>query len=196
MLRGRLPDAVLDSYGSERSGHVQEMIGFSIELGKVICITDPAVAAARDQGMLAARAAPDYQPPPPPQPRLGAGLYAEDAPGSGLLAPQGMVEWQSRSGRFDHVVGRGFVLLARDAATLDSLSSDNRRALQSMGAESVHFGPDGVVDSDGTYGAYLTKLDSDAVLVRPDFYSYGAARGAASVNALVDHWRGSLGLTA
>lgn len=74
VLRGRLGSAVLDTYGPERSGHVQEMIGVSIELGQVICITDPAIADGRDQAMIAAQREPGYAPPPPPQPRLGPGL--------------------------------------------------------------------------------------------------------------------------
>lgn len=195
LLRGRLPDAVLDSYGPERSGHVQEIIGFSIDLGKVICITDPAIAAARDEQMLAAAAAPGFQPPPPPQPRLGAGLWQPEAPGSGRLAPQGVVEFKGRRGRFDDVVGRGWVLLTRDASALASLTPAQRAALQSQGAIVVQLGADGVSDVEGSYGAYLDSLDGVAVLVRPDFYCHGAARDARGVAALVDHWRASLGLS-
>lgn len=194
VLSGRLPEAVLDSYGPERSGHVQEIIGFSIELGKVICITDPAIAAARDEQMLAAAAATDFQPPPPLRPRLGAGLCQPETPGSGLLAPQGVVEFKGQRGRFDDVVGRGWVLLARDAGVLASLTPAQRETLQSQGAIVVYLGAEGVADVEGSYGAYLDSLDSVAVLMRPDFYCHGAAHDAQDVAALVDHWRTSLGL--
>lgn len=40
-------DHLLDTYMSERMPSVQHFIGFSMELGKVICITDPEIAAAR-----------------------------------------------------------------------------------------------------------------------------------------------------
>src|SRR5690606_26566768 len=39
VLRDRLPASVLESYGPERSGHVQELIGFSIFLGNVTATT-------------------------------------------------------------------------------------------------------------------------------------------------------------
>lgn len=194
VLRGRLSDVVLDSYGSERCGHVQDLVAFSVELGKVICITDPAIAAARDEQMLGAAAAPDFQPPPPPQPRLGAGLCATDTPGSGLLAPQGEVIHQSRRGRFDDVVGRGWVLLAREARTLEALSPAQRVALRSQDALVVHLGADGVTDLDGRYGAYLDSLGAVAVLMRPDFYCHGSAPDANGLSELVEQWRTSLGL--
>jgi 2-polyprenyl-6-methoxyphenol hydroxylase-like FAD-dependent oxidoreductase len=57
VLDGKAPDALLDPYTTERSRHLQHAIMFSVELGQVICITDPEAAAARDAQMT----------PPPPQ---------------------------------------------------------------------------------------------------------------------------------
>ena len=194
ILKGKARDALLDAYGPERSNHVQELIGFSIELGKVICITDPEIAAARDRDMLAAQQSPDYQPPAAPEPRLGAGLYQADSAGSGLLTPQGVVEVNGRRGLFDDLFGVGFALIAQDQATLDALSEVNRRALESFGAVVTHFGGGGFKDVDGTYGGYLKATGAVAVLTRPDFYSFGSARNAAELNALVDAWRDGLRL--
>ncbi len=72
VLRGLAHEDLLDSYGPERSGHVQELIAFSIELGKVICVPDPEAARQRDLQMIAAQAQPGYQPPPPPRAAPGA----------------------------------------------------------------------------------------------------------------------------
>jgi 2-polyprenyl-6-methoxyphenol hydroxylase-like FAD-dependent oxidoreductase len=196
VLRGQLPDGVLASYGPERSAHVQQMIGFSIELGKVICITDPAVAAQRDRDMIAAQEQPGYAPPPPLQPSLGPGLWAADTPGAGLLGVQGVVEVDGRRGRFDDLLGVHYTLVARNADTLAGVSDVNRAALQALGAAVVHLGPGGLVDVDGTYGAWLDQLGCDAVLLRPDFYVHGGARGAAELDALLDTWRGALALGA
>lgn len=192
VLRGHLPDRVLASYGPERSAHVQQMIGFSIELGKVICITDPAVAAQRDRDMIAAQAQPGYAPPPPLQPSLGPGLWAAGTPGAGLLGVQGVVEVDGRRGRFDDLLGVRYALVARHADTLAALSNANRAALQALGAVVVHIGPGGLVDVDGTYGAWLDQLGCDAVLMRPDFYVHGGARSAAELDALLDAWRAAL----
>ena len=49
VLEARAHDALLDTYTSERRGHLQHAIALSVELGKVICITDEAAAAARDE---------------------------------------------------------------------------------------------------------------------------------------------------
>lgn len=194
VLSGRLDAQVLESYGPERSAHVQQMIGFSIELGKVICITDPEIAAHRDRDMLAAQQQPDYAPPPPPQPRLGAGLYQDDAPGSGLLGLQARVRANGREGLFDDLFGQQFVLLAQDAQTLAAISPANRAALQAQGAVLVHLGEGGLGDVQGAYTQWLAQLSCQAVLMRPDFYVYGGASDAQALNALLDGWRQALRL--
>jgi resorcinol 4-hydroxylase (NADPH) len=194
VLRGRLSERVLNSYGPERSAHVQQMIGFSIELGKVICITDPAIAEHRDRDMIAAQQQPGYAPPPPPQPRLGPGLWMPEAPGAGLLGVQGIVEANGRGGLFDDVMGLGFALVASDAATLQAISPVNRAALHAQDARVVHFGPGGLADVNGSYATWLQQLGCVAVLARPDFYVHGGARDAAGLNGLLDAWREALGL--
>lgn len=199
VLKGRLGEGVLDSYGPERSGHVQQMIGFSIELGKVICITDPAIAAARDHDMLAAQQQPGYAPPPPPQPQLGPGLWTPGAPGAGLLGLQGVVEANGRRGRFDDLFGHHVTLVARDAATLAAISPANRAALASQQAVLVHLAPDqpgGLRDVDGAYAGWLDMLGCEALLMRPDFYMQGGAADAQALNRLLDAWRSALGLAA
>ena len=51
VLAGVAADALLDSYQSERLPSAKAAIEFSMELGKVICVPDPAEAAARDEAM-------------------------------------------------------------------------------------------------------------------------------------------------
>lgn len=196
ILSGKAGEHLLDTYSVERSNHIQEMINFSVELGKVICITDPEVAAARDRDILAARARPDYQPTETPKPRLGAGLYLAETAGSGFLAPQGQVEAQGQRGLFDDVFGVGFSLIAKDQATLDALSAVNQAALAAYGVIVSHIGQGGMRDLDGVYEGYLSSCDAVAVLTRPDFYSFGSAHTAADLNSLVDVWREAMKLDA
>src|SRR4029079_4766757 len=47
IIHGSARDSILDSYQIERISHVRATIVFSMALGKVICIADPAEAAAR-----------------------------------------------------------------------------------------------------------------------------------------------------
>lgn len=198
VLKGRLGPKALESYGPERSGHMQQLIGFAVELGKVICIPDEDAARQRDEQMIAARLDPNFKDMPPPQPRLGeGGIVMEGAPGAGFLAIQAQAGLDGRRGRLDDLVGPlRFTVLARDAATLAAISADNRRALQSQGAALLHLGEGGVEDLEGKYGAWLDELGSVAVFWRPDFYLQGGARDEAALNALLDHWRAQLAIPA
>src|SRR5215510_4699449 len=76
VLAGRAPDSVLDTYHSERVPHVRAMIEFSMALGRVICVADPAEAAARDAAMTAAARDGQAITPPPPV-ALGPGVQRE-----------------------------------------------------------------------------------------------------------------------
>ena len=49
VLDGQAPITLLDAYEVERAENVRAVIDFSMSLGKVICITDPEEAAARDE---------------------------------------------------------------------------------------------------------------------------------------------------
>ncbi|HJQ84390.1 MAG TPA: bifunctional 3-(3-hydroxy-phenyl)propionate/3-hydroxycinnamic acid hydroxylase, partial [Candidatus Binatia bacterium] len=79
VLGGKAADGLLDTYPTERIPQVRQVIEFSIELGKVICVADPAQAAARDAAMIAT--ARETGPTPPlPTPAIGPGaLRAGDA---------------------------------------------------------------------------------------------------------------------
>ncbi|MBV8589758.1 MAG: hypothetical protein JO212_06800, partial [Acetobacteraceae bacterium] len=188
-LRGLGREGLLDSYGPERSGHVQELIAFSIELGKVICIADPEAARQRDMEMIAAQAQPGYQPAPPRQPRLGPGLWNSESLGGGLLSIQSEIEINGRRGLFDDLIGVRFAVIARDSSMLSSISDENRQALASWNTALVDFSLGQVKDVTGRYGEWLNQLGSEAVFVRPDFYVQGGARNAAELNALLDDWR-------
>src|SRR3546814_19411527 len=81
VLDERAGRALLETYQSERLPSARAAIEFSMELGKVICVPDPAEAAARDEamaegvdgtgqapGLPAITTGPTHQPPPPAAP--------------------------------------------------------------------------------------------------------------------------------
>jgi len=188
ILDGKAPDALLDSYTSERSGHIQHAIMFSVGLGQVICVTDPQEAAARDAQMFAARDNPELAPPPPPPARLGTGVFRQEDPLGGHLFVQGLVESDGVTGLFDDVVGRGFVLLARGGDV--ELTDPARDFLASIGGRIVTIAQDGtppgaVIDVDGAYRDWFAEHDATVVLVRPDFYVFGTDREPAGAEQLV-----------
>lgn len=198
VLRGVARPALLDTYTSERSAHIQHAIGMSVALGNVICLTDPVEVAARDERMLAAGGRPEIALGPVPEPVLGPGVLATGADGSpagsaGTLSAQGRVSGpDGRVGRFDEIVGHGFVVVATADPT-EVLSPAQRAGLERLGTRLVHVVPAGtpvgrgqVGDVEDFYLPHLREAGHAAAVVRPDFYLYGAVRSIAELPSLVD----------
>nr|AXL06031.1 3-(3-hydroxyphenyl)propionate hydroxylase [uncultured bacterium] len=202
-LRELAPEAVLDSYTEERRAQAKEAILASVQLGRVICVTDPAAAAERDATVLANRRG---RPPTRPEPAkaLSGGLLhrrpgADDAePPAGAVVPQGRVSRQGGSGLFDEIVGRGFVLLTTDDPRT-ALDGDRLSFLTGLDAHVVRLLPPGaapddhgVVDVDDVYLPYLARFGATSLLVRPDYHVFGAASGPDGTRDLVDGLRDRL----
>lgn len=191
VLSERAGDRLLDTYTSERMPNVQHFIGFSMELGKVICITDPEIAAARDAQMLAVREHPELAPPAPPPPRLGPGVLRTDDPLAGLPFIQGKVTRNGQTGLFDDIVGRGFCLMSPVGDPGSVLSSSSREFLTSLGGLTAFLVRDAsaaaghVLDENGTYSDWFTANRCAVVLTRPDGYLFGAASDLQDAEELV-----------
>jgi 3-(3-hydroxy-phenyl)propionate hydroxylase len=187
-------------------------------LGRRHTLRDPAAAAERDRAMRQARDS-ATAPVKLVLPALGPGLLSgRHGLGAGQLSAQGVVTSDGRQGLLDDVVGGGFCLLA-DAAAARSLAADGLgKRLADAGVRVVELLPDGsdangagaadgqadasgpgavggvrVADTDGTYRRWLAELGAAAVMVRPDFYVYGAAADAAATPDLARELLGSIG---
>ncbi|OIK02786.1 bifunctional 3-(3-hydroxy-phenyl)propionate/3-hydroxycinnamic acid hydroxylase [Streptomyces monashensis] len=206
-LRGLADAGVLDTYAEERRQHVKDSIQSSVQLGRVICVTDPAAAAERDATVLAGRRGRTGPGEPEPAKPLSGGLLGRLSAGSagpqaGAVVPQGRVSAQGGTGLFDEVVGRGFVLLTTDDprpalgedrwSFLSALDTHVVRLLPAGAAEDTEQGLTDVIDVDGFYRAYLTEHDATAVLIRPDYHVFGSANGPEDTAALVDELRDGL----
>lgn len=193
VLDGKADDSLLDTYQPERRPHVSDVIDLSMYLGKIICIPDAAKAAERDAAFFGGTA-----PPPPAFPSLTDGILRRTADGrvqspAGLLGPHGRVRSEGREGRFDDIVGLGFVLVARSAATLAALGETQRAFLHALGARRVVVEAasnantaDALIDLDAKFIPYMQQHGIDAMLVRPDFYLYGAVKEPGEINRLID----------
>jgi 2-polyprenyl-6-methoxyphenol hydroxylase-like FAD-dependent oxidoreductase len=177
VLRGDATPDLFTSYGPERSEHVQEIIRQAVEMGRLICMLDPAEVAARDASMKEAMRDPSLALKPPPEPRLGTSLaFIATDPNAGYLSVQGRVRYGGREGLFDDVVGKGWQLLLRSEGPTPLLTPWVQEAVRRLGGVVADFGPQGdTVDIDGTYGTWFERLGVRAVLVRPDFYVFGTA---------------------
>ena len=182
--RGLADEAVLDSYGPERCGHVREIIDEAVAVGRVICELDPARAAARDAQMRRQRTDPDAVK-EPPHPRLGhPSITVSGQDVAGRLAPQGVVRVRGVTGLFDDVVGGDWQLITR--AGTPQLDEETAAWFASIGGTVTAVSPTGsVADVDGAYASWFTEHDCDVLLSRPDFYVFGAGSTADALPLLL-----------
>ena len=147
--------ALLDTYQAERDPHVRSIIESAVGFGRLICTTDSAVAAGRDQSMLAARAAQtpeqrEQRNDGAPMPALGVSPLVLD--GGGRPAVQLTVDGT----RFDDLVGQRFAVVARADHLL-------------RGAAVEAWADLGAVLLTG-YDDLLDRAGGDVAVVRPDRY--------------------------
>lgn len=196
VLGGKAGDALLDTYGPERTQHVRYYIELSMGLGQVICVTDPEAVAARDAQLKAVLADPTLAPPPPTPPHLGEGVTG-DHPQAGFPSVQGTVTVDGISGKFDDVLGYGWTVIARPGA-LTGLDQQGTAWARDFGFRFFEVGPAGTVDTtaairddDGTYGSWLDELGADVAVVRPDHYLYDAC-ATGELDAVLTRLRSAL----
>jgi 2-polyprenyl-6-methoxyphenol hydroxylase-like FAD-dependent oxidoreductase len=166
-------DELLDSYQSERLPSTRAAIDFSMELGKVICVPDPAEAAARDVAMAAGVG--DEPSPAPGLPGISSGFIHPTAPHAGTQFVQG----KDGGRRSDEVHGDGWrlVVLGSDVECIDR----NERAwFESIGGRAV-----ALADPDPLFVRWFAEHDTRCALQRPDFYLYGTAPTAEEATRLL-----------
>lgn len=199
VLRGLAEDALLDSYGPERREHVKSYVEFSMELGKVICITDPNAAAERDNQMLEEMENYDGTPVNTDIGILGPGLSVEGDAHVGELAHQGVVEGFGKRGRFDDVVGRGWIFIGLEHSPWEELTEQQRSTLKRLDAKAVRVGPAGsdaeIQDVDGVFTTWLGDMGVKYVVLRPDFYVAASAKDGEHLQQSVETLISRLHLT-
>ena len=173
VLAGASP-SLLDSYQTEREPHARSVIGLAMMMGRTVCITDPSAAKARDDAMLADRAAgrsPDGAVPMTP---LGPGALLPDCAAAGSYFPQFT---GSHGERLDDVLGAGAWLISVSTSATPSNTS------RSIAIEDPLLAP-----FREPLAAWLKAQNSTAVLIRPDRYIFGTA----DPEALARAWRDNL----
>lgn len=155
---------LLDTYQRERAPHVRTIIEAAVGFGRIICTLDPEVANARNEGMLAARAAGSGDTGGSPMPVLGVSDALVE--GAGFVSADG----------------------THDDAILDAIHAGRWMIVADhhveVPVETVRR-LDAVVVRAGAEGAarrQLKRCDSDVVVVRPDRIVFGW--GVEGLNAL------------
>lgn len=183
VLRGAARDKILDTYECERKPHVREIIDQAVALGKVSCTIDPEAAAERDRMLLGGEV------PQPPFPWLREGILQRNPSTKsallvGRLGVQGKVEINGEVGLADDLIGHGWHLISqRDIAA--GLGDAERQIFDDLGIRTLVVGDHGLTDVEGTYRDYFEAHGVSAVLVRPDYYIFGALEDGQPLAALI-----------
>ncbi len=180
VLRGLASEALLDTYEQERLPNVRSAIEFSMQLGKVICVPDPAKAAARDEAM-AAKVGPEPTE-APSLPGIEQGVVHPASPHAGHLFVQG-----TDGGRpFDDVHGAGWRMVTVDPDP-GALGATEMQWFESIGGRLVT-----LAEPDAVHRRWFGDHAVSWALQRPDFHLYGTATTAATATDLITDLRRAL----
>ena len=177
VLRGALPEAVLDTYEAERAPNVAFYTGVAVQLGRIIQqqLSDEELAAM----------APKPGEPPPEPPLLwnpwieGGWLRGVPAPDSavGKMIPQPRVaDARGRLCWLDDLLGNDFVLLGDNVDPATVLTADEKAGWDGLGTRYAtvlspeqrgHSASD-IVDLDGALLAWMRRYGARVIAVRPD----------------------------
>jgi 2-polyprenyl-6-methoxyphenol hydroxylase-like FAD-dependent oxidoreductase len=193
VLKGIASADLLDGYTPERRPQVRAVIDASIAMGKVVCISDPAEAARRDAAYLAGEV-----PALPPFPGLTDGLIRADqnsAAGgiAGQLSVHGQVRNDGEVMRYDDAMPNGFHVIALDADPERYLDAQSQQALALIGAKTIGITHDEsqvvagrvLFDVTGKYDGFFNEHGAKALIVRPDYYVFGAVGSLTELPGLV-----------
>jgi 3-(3-hydroxy-phenyl)propionate hydroxylase len=208
VLKGQSEDALLDTYGEERSAHVRELTTRIKAIGEIICERDPAAARARDRRILAegggkAQTITRQEIVPP----LTCGLLATPpAAANGTLFPQPRVRTASGPCLLDAAHGTGWRVVTDGRSGFQlgeqiraAANALNVRVLRLQNAGGAH--PDGneqasseraIVELDGVLGRWFGTNGCRAAIVRPDHYVYGVADDKAELASMLIDLRSRL----
>lgn len=184
VMQGKASNQLLDDWSEERREQAKWYINFSVNLGKVICITDPDEAAERDARMKAEHLEQSKKGPVPAHEAvLGEGTWDTSDPLAGKPSPQGVVTYEGREGKFDEVVGRGWFLLARSASSKDEVPDDLRSHFEGIGGRVLAVGPGLEVDEKGPgFASWMDEHGVAYMVVRPDFYVAATGKDRADLS--------------
>jgi 2-polyprenyl-6-methoxyphenol hydroxylase-like FAD-dependent oxidoreductase len=194
ILRGESELSLLDTYTPERLPHVRDLIELSAHHTRIVCEIVPERARTRDEMYLSGKTSALK-----PFPWLRDGIvYGSSEPGNGVagrLGPQGKVSLDGISGFADDLLGTGWSAVSLTDVR-NNLRADRRTFLEGLQTSFLRIarnaskaGRGEAIDLDGIYGRFFSGSGLESVLVRPDFYIFGAAASAQEFDAVVDDLR-------
>lgn len=156
VIHGDAGAHILETYQPEREPNVRAIVGLAMMMGRMVCITDPDAAKARDAQMLAAHAADTSPAGAAAFPDITTGLIALGTAGAGAYFPQPV----AGARRLDDLLGMGPWIVTRAPAQ------------PIAGVKIVSLGEAGPFTQD--LGQWLDMHDAEAALIRADRYVFGS----------------------
>ena len=210
VLRGTAPPGFLDTYMAERGPNARATIVESIRVGQHVNERDPEKVRKRDTELMALQAAKDKaKAGGKPQliafrvPGFTAGFISRSKAGmlhgAGDAFTQGKVRYREHEGRFDDIVGRGFMIISRQGDPVMALTADDCEFWRSLGGSfvrvahgSVCEATDNVIDVENRYWKLMDEHDCDVIVKRPDNYIFGTCRSVEELAATIADMREQL----
>lgn len=173
---GNASETLLDTVAFERAPHVKAITAAAIELGRLVCVTDPTAASERDRKFKADQAA--GRPPPfPPMPEIHNGVLSDAT--AGKVFPEPFVPSRGTPpARLDDlagyvpllIVGKDFERSSETEVALKKiLAASPDLRICKLGSEDPEFLT--IQDPDNHVQEMLA--DQPALLVKPDRIVFG-----------------------
>ncbi|MEU1548302.1 bifunctional 3-(3-hydroxy-phenyl)propionate/3-hydroxycinnamic acid hydroxylase [Nocardia sp. NPDC005745] len=175
VIDGTFADRILDSYEQERKPHVRTLV----EISNTINVAGAAIAADPEAFRASVSLEDNYE---PPRPRLDPGLHGNEEAPVGTIADQPRL---ADGTLFDDAVGYRIAVVATEGL-LRAAGVDEDAAWSAIGA--IPF----PADEHRAVRAWLERLGTQAVIVRPDRYILGVADNAEELRRLGTSLAGSL----
>ncbi|ROM53412.1 monooxygenase [Pseudomonas poae] len=194
VLRGHCDTALLDDYEIERKPHITDIIDTSVYLGEIVCVADKDLASKRDQAFFDGTF-----------PRMAAFPHLKEGTLSsvgtdwvGRLAPHADVCKAGVSGRMDTLLGTGFTLLLKNADAAARVDDQALELLKLLGGHVVYLSDstdssnNAIEDISGKLTRFFDDTGFSSLVVRPDFYIFGAAKESNELSLLLGQLRSAL----
>jgi 3-(3-hydroxy-phenyl)propionate hydroxylase len=167
VMRGISPEAILNTYQTEREPHYREQLGITIMVGRIYQSALWYIPGVLSKLPLISSLLKEVKTTLPP---IGPGISLK-SPGSRLVFPQCKVMIGGIEMWSDDYIGRHWVLVS-----IEPLRREQQEKLESLSIRS--FSPGQSLTSHGVMGEWLKKNKATCALVRPDRYVYSTAKNA------------------
>ena len=173
LLKNKVNERILDTYQKERHSHAKWTIAQTVTIGQVI------------EGFCAAAEGKEYEPKGPSYdvnfPHIPAGIYSDPADMiTGVPIPQPILSKNGKKEMLDRIINGNFAVLTQES-NLD-LTDKAQSIIDLLGIKLVTIEPK--EDTEERLKTIFEKYE--AVLIRPDKYTYGGVENISSLSNMIE----------